>query len=111
MMIRKRLRPGLLVLIVVSTAAAQQPGAGPGTGDPMDRPTEAGFRFTPGMARIFASAWTGHLTGQLGLDKSKADDATEKIARRFMQMMHQIDGPGQEPVSYTHLTLPTIYSV
>lgn len=96
MMIRKLLRPGLLVLLAVSTAAAQQSGAGSGNSDPMDRPTEAGFRFTPGMARIFASAWTGHLTGQLGLDKSKADEATEKVARRFMQMMHQIDGPGQE---------------
>jgi hypothetical protein len=96
-MIRHCLRSGLLVLLAVSSAAAQ-PRAPQGNDDSLNRPTEAGFRFTPGMARVFAGAWTGHLTGHLGLDPSKSDEATEKIARRFMQMMHQMDGPAQELV-------------
>ncbi|NLE58667.1 MAG: hypothetical protein GX616_09925 [Planctomycetes bacterium] len=96
-MIRHCLRPGLLVLFSVSTAAAQT-RAPQGNNDSMDRPTEAGFRITPGMARMFAGAWTGRLTAHLGLDQSKADEATEKAARRFMQMVHQMDGPGQELV-------------
>ncbi len=94
-MIRRCLQAGLVLALVVS-ASAQPAAPAPAGGDPMARPTQAGFRITPEMARVFARAYAQHLTGQLGLDKDKADEATEKIARRVMQMMHQIDGPGQE---------------
>lgn len=95
-MIRKCLRAGLFLAISSATAWAQGPPPPTVTGDPVARPTEAGFRFTPGLARMMARQYTSHLTARFDLDKTKADEATEKVARRLMQMFHQLDGPGQE---------------
>lgn len=95
-MIRKRLGFGLLIAMAALPAPGQPAEPAARDADPMARPTEAGFRFTPGLARLLARAYTGHLTSSFELDKAKADEATEKIARRMMQMFHQVDGPGQE---------------
>ncbi len=95
-MIRQCFQAGLLLAFVVSTAAAQPAAAPAGRDDPMARPTEQGFRLTPGLARLMARQYTEHLTSAFELDKSKADEASEKVARRIMQMFHEVDGPGQE---------------
>jgi hypothetical protein len=84
------------MLLLVSTALAQS-RVGPASRDPMSYPTEAGFRFTPGIARLFARQFAEHgLINHYNMDKSKTDEVTEKVARRLMQMFHQTDGPGQE---------------
>jgi hypothetical protein len=95
-MIRQCFLAGLLAALAVSTVTAQPAAAPANKDDPMARPTEQGFRLTPGLARLMARQYTGHLTGSFELDKSKADEASEKVARRIMQMFHQVDGPAQE---------------
>ena len=74
---------------------------GQDTGDPgagrsaMDRPTELGVRFTPGMARAMARMFTEEVAAKrYNLPAGKLDEATEGVARRLMSMAHKLDEAG-----------------
>jgi hypothetical protein len=58
---------------------------------------EPGVRFTPGMARAFAGIYTRQvLKSRYEMADDKLQDAQELVARRFMQLAHNIDEPGGE---------------
>jgi hypothetical protein len=89
--------PAAMAILLAALPVLAQPAQAPDPQDPMSHPTEYGFRLTPGMARLFARQFAEHgLINHYEMDKSKTDEVTEKVARRLMQMFHQIDGPGQE---------------
>lgn len=60
---------------------------------------EPGVRFTPAMARAFAGIYTQHvLRNRYEMPEDQDEQARELVARRFMQLAHQIDEPGRELV-------------
>jgi hypothetical protein len=59
--------------------------------------TPDGLRFTPGMARAFAGLYTREvLKERYQMPEDKTEQAREMVARRFMQLAHNIDEPGRE---------------
>lgn len=60
---------------------------------------EPGVRFTPAMARAFAGVYTKHvLKNRYEMPEDQVKQARELVARRFMQLAHQVDEPGRELV-------------
>jgi hypothetical protein len=84
-------------LLVATAAMAQEPAADEKADDFM-RPTRAGVRMTPGLARAITRQMVknGVLTREFGLEESRQEEAAEKIARRMMEMAHKNGRQGAE---------------
>jgi hypothetical protein len=82
---------------MASPAWAQEAGSGAGADDPLGGPSEHGVRFTPGMATAIGRTFVREvLIDRYEMDESKAEQATEILARRFMEFAHQHEDAGQE---------------
>jgi hypothetical protein len=100
-MTRYALWCGILAAGLGLPAWAQNAGPGAPADDPMARPSEYGIRFTPEMARGIAKEITrGLFVRRYELDESKADQATELMARRFMEFAHQNEEACQDTIEF-----------
>lgn len=91
----------MLGLLLSGPVALAQPAPEPEEPDDvMAGPTEYGVRFTPTMARGIARELTKQFVRRYELDEAKADQATELMARRFMQFAHQNEDGGQELIEF-----------
>jgi hypothetical protein len=81
------------MLLPFELRAAENPsGSGPET----QQPTREGVRFTPGMARAFATQLAENVIApRYELDEGKKQEAVEVIARRMMAAAHANDGQYQ----------------
>ena len=60
-----------------------------------------GVRVTPGMARAIARTYTRQVVvSRYGLDESKIDEVSDKVARRLMKTAHELDGSAQDLIEY-----------
>ncbi len=90
-----------LLLVLLGAAARAQNADGSAPPDPMDRPTEAGLRFTPGMARALGKAYAKNLlVRRYELGEDKVDEAAEKVARRLMDLAHKNQEHGQQLIEF-----------
>ena len=84
-----------VVCALAAWALAQAPAEPAATEQPSGQPMEYGIRFTPGIARAVARSYVQDvLVQRYKLDASKVEQATEAVARRFMDMAHQFDDAG-----------------
>lgn len=87
------------LLVLAFTMPAFVPSVIAQVGGPQDyqTPTEYGVRITPSMARTIGDVWVKHLfVRRYKLDEEYQQQASEAIARRFMEFAHRLDTPEQQ---------------
>ena len=87
----------IALVILAGSVRAQDTGLPDDSDDILSRPSEHGFRITPGLARILAQQFTKNaLIKHYQMDEAKSDEVNELVTRRMMQAAHALDGQGQE---------------
>lgn len=81
----------LLPIVLVSPVLAQQDTESTVSEELLTRPTEAGLRFTPEMARAMAGLFIREAASRYELPEDRRGEATDAVARRLMEAAHSFD--------------------